>query len=81
MTNKHCGLKREIDLGKASRKNVAVLLDFVQMRGGGPAQIFCHLFISAFLVNKRSLFPPKCQLFELEQQLLFRETFSNELIR
>ena len=40
-------------------KKVAVLLDFVQMRGGGegPAQIFCHLLISAFLVNKRSLFP------------------------
>ena len=29
--------------------------------GEGPARIFCHLFISAFLVNKRSLFPPKCQ--------------------
>ena len=30
-------------------KKVAVLLDFVQIRGGeGPAQIFCHLFISAF---------------------------------
>ena len=25
-------------------KKVAVLLDFVQMRGGGPAQIFCPLF-------------------------------------
>ena len=47
-------------LGKVSRKN---LLDFVQMRGRGkcPAQIFCHLFISALSVNKRSLFPPKCQ--------------------
>ena len=42
-------------------KKIAVLLDFVQMRGGGPAQIFCPFFISAFLVNKRSLFPPKCQ--------------------
>ena len=41
-------------------EKVAVLLDFVQMRGGGegPAQIFCHIFISAFLANKRS---PKCQ--------------------
>ena len=29
--------------------------------GGGPAQIFYHLFISAFLVNKSSLFPPKWQ--------------------
>ena len=34
-------------------------------QGEGPAQIFCHLFISVFLVNKRSLFPPKCQYFEL----------------
>ena len=48
-----------------SRRMAAVLLDFVQMRGGGgPAQIFYHLFITAFLVNKRSLFPPKCQEFE-----------------
>ena len=33
-------------LGKVSRKKVSVLLDFVQMRGGGygPAQIFCPLF-------------------------------------
>ena len=30
---------RQDDLGKVSRKKVAVLLDFVQMRGGGPAQI------------------------------------------
>ena len=30
--------------------------------GEGPARIFCLVpFISAFLVNKRSLFPPKCQ--------------------
>ena len=36
-------------------KKVAVLLDFFQMRGG-PAQFFWHLFISALLVNKRSLF-------------------------
>ena len=28
------------------------------MRGGVPAQFFCHLFISAFLVNKRCPFPP-----------------------
>ena len=34
---------------EAFRKNAAVLLDFVQMRGGeGPAQIFGHFFISAF---------------------------------
>ena len=25
-------------------KKIAVLLDVVQMRGGGPAQIFCPLF-------------------------------------
>ena len=48
-------------LGRFHEKKVARLLDFVQMRGGGPAQIFCHTFINAFLVNKRSLFPPKCQ--------------------
>ena len=36
---------------------------FFPNEGGGefPAQIFWHLFISAFLVNKRSLFPPRCQ--------------------
>ena len=41
-------------IGKGSRKKAAVLLDFVQMRGGGegPAQIFWQLFIIAFLVNK-----------------------------
>ena len=33
--------------------------------GGGPCPIFFHLFTNAFLVNKRSLFPPKCQQFEL----------------
>ena len=44
------------------RKKTAVRLDFVQMRGGA-AQIFCHLFISTFLFNNRSLFPPKCQQF------------------
>ena len=27
----------------------------------GSVQIFCHLFKSAFLVNKMSLLPPKCQ--------------------
>ena len=32
-------------------KKVAVLLDFVQMRGGGgPAQFFSHLFLNALLV-------------------------------
>ena len=28
---------------------------------GGPCTIFLSPFISAFLVNERSLFPPKCQ--------------------
>ena len=32
-----------------------------QGEGEGPAQIFCHIFISVFLINKRSLFPSKCQ--------------------
>ena len=34
--------------------------------GEGPAPIFCHLFINAFLVNRRGLFPPKCQYFKLK---------------
>ena len=42
-------------------KKVAVLLDFVQMRGGRALQNFWHLFMSAFLVNRKRLFPPKCQ--------------------
>ena len=41
----------------ARMAKAAVLVDFVQMSGGeGPAQMFCHLFMSAFLVNKRSLY-------------------------
>ena len=41
---------RAVPLGKVSRKNVAVLLDFFQMRGGeGPAQIFCQLFTNFIL--------------------------------
>ena len=40
----------ETILGKVSREEVAVLLDFVQMRGGeGPAQIFCPLFTNCIL--------------------------------
>ena len=58
----HQFLKRKEDtrgtLGTVSGEIAAVLLDFVQ--------IFWHLFISAFLVNKRSLIPPKCQQFELK---------------
>ena len=38
--------------GRFREKKVAVLLDFVQMRGGGgPCLIFCRIFTSAFLVN------------------------------
>ena len=37
------------DLGKVSRKKIAVLLDFVQMmEREGPAQIFCPLCICIF---------------------------------
>ena len=36
----------------------------------GHAQIFCHLLISAFLINERSLFPPKCH--KLNFKLFFR---------
>ena len=44
-----------IDKGRFYEKNY---LFFWILRGRkGPAQNFCHLFISAFLVNKRSLFP------------------------
>ena len=56
----YVGLKRhffgQLDLGMVSQGKTAVLLDFVQMRGGNPAQIFWHLFISAFLVNKGGYF-------------------------
>ena len=37
--------------GTAPRGKTAVLLDFVQMRGGGPCPNFLALFIIAFLVN------------------------------
>ena len=49
--------------GKKKIFGVAVYIrEGITNEGGeGPARIFCHLFISAFLVNKRSLFPPKCQ--------------------
>ena len=37
-------------LGEGLPKKVAVLLDFVQLRGGeGPAQIFCPLFTNCIL--------------------------------
>ena len=35
--------------------------EFPNEGGGGPCPNFWHIFISAFLVDKRSLFPPKCQ--------------------
>ena len=44
------GLVSCVWFGMVSRKKVAVLLDFVQMRGGGPAQILWQLLVSAFLV-------------------------------
>ena len=52
---------------------VAVRLDFVQMKGGRARALpkfFCHLFISAFLVNKRSLFPKNANNFN--SKLFFR---------
>ena len=65
-TNIAEGTDKSLRLRDGFTKNAAVLQDFVQMRGGkGPAQILCHLFINAFLANKRNLLPPKCQYFEL----------------
>ena len=47
-------------------RKAAILLDFIQIMGVGvPCPIFWHFFISAIMVNKRSLFPPKCQQLEL----------------
>ena len=46
--------------GRSPEKNCCPL-GFCPNEGGGPAQFSCHIFISAFLVNKRSLFPPKAQ--------------------
>ena len=34
---------------------------FCSNEGGGAAQNFWHLFMSAFLVNRKRLFPRKCQ--------------------
>ena len=46
--------------GEGFTKKFARLLDFVQMRGEGRAlPNFYHIFRSAFLVNKRSLFHSK----------------------
>ena len=46
--------------GKASRKKAAVLLDFVQRRGGRALpKFFGTFFKGAFLANKRCLFSPK----------------------
>ena len=55
---KKAPIKEVTNLGTTSRIKAAVLLDFVQVRGR-VAQIFWHLYTSAFLVIKRSLFPPK----------------------
>ena len=40
------------------------------MRGGGLPKFLVTFHISAFLVNNRSLFPPKFQLFELKTVFL-----------
>ena len=42
-------------------KKICCSFGFCPNVGGSPAQILCHLFRSAFLVNNRSLFPPKCR--------------------
>ena len=60
----HLWSLQQIQLGTVSRQKTAVF-EFCPNEGGGAAQFFWHLFISALLVNKRSLFPPKCQQFEL----------------
>ena len=53
--------------GRSHEKNTAVLLDFVQIRGGveGPAQFFGHIFKRCIFGQYRSLLLPKCQEFEL----------------
>ena len=41
----HLGSQKRVALRDGLPQKIAVLLDFVQMRGGeGPAQIFCPLF-------------------------------------
>ena len=45
--------------GKVSRKKLLFFWILSKWGGEGPVQMFFHLFISAFLVIKRSLFPPK----------------------
>ena len=42
------------------RKNCSSF-GFCPNEGGGTAQFFLHLFISAFLVNEMSLYLSKCQ--------------------
>ena len=62
VSSHHQVIKKYKLIDKGRFLKVSVLLNFVQMRGRkGPAQNFCHLFIIAFLVNKRSIFPPKWQ--------------------
>ena len=47
------GLSRNSNrLGKASRKKVAVLLDFVQKRGEGPAQFFLSTFHKLYVLGQ-----------------------------
>ena len=52
------GGRRNTVKGRVPEKKTVVLLDCVQMRGGRALPKF---FMSQILVNKRSLFPPKCQ--------------------
>ena len=57
-TNMQTGIYLIMDV--LLRKNICSFR-FCPNEGGGAAQGFWHLFISAFLVNKSSLFSPKCQ--------------------
>ena len=53
--------KMLLSKGSFHEKNCCSL-GFCQNGGGmRPAQICSHIFIRVFLVNKRSLFSPKCQ--------------------
>ena len=51
----------KVTKGRYPEKKNCCSFGFCPNEGGGGAQICWHLFISAFLVNKRGLFLPKCQ--------------------
>ena len=59
--------KRRSDLGKGSTQKKRFLSGIARMMGGGlpMPEFFGPLSISAFLVNKKSLFLQKCQCIEL----------------